>query len=111
MLRRPTPLDEIYRWHRAALHGECPPVHGSEPHAGWFLARLEWTGNPRTSPLLPGSIWLEQPIDPETGELTGDEMLRAEIMGEELDVLDAWTMLAKRPICKLFYMQRLGQLL
>jgi hypothetical protein len=82
-----------------------PPIHDSTPQAGFFLTRLEARGK-----FVPGSIWLEQIICPETGELLADERYRAEILGEEIEVNEAWMWLSKRPICKLFYTQKLGEL-
>lgn len=104
-MRAPTPREQVYAWHSAALRGERPPIHEGEPHAGWFLTRLQARGA-----YVPGSIWLEQPTDPETGELTADETYRAEILGQPQDAHDAWLWLAKRPICRLFYLQRLTEI-
>lgn len=101
----PTPREDVYRWHSAALRGERPPIHDSTPHAGWYLARLVNRGA-----LLPGSIWLLQPTDPETGELIGDEEFRAELLGEPWEPNDAWLWFSKRPCCRLFYNQRLREL-
>lgn len=105
MSRTPTPREQVYAWHRAALNGLRPPIHEGHPEAGWFLTRLQARGA-----YVPGSIWLEQPTDPDTGELVGDETYRAEILGEEQDAGDAWLFLSKRPICRLFYNQRLREL-
>ena len=105
-MRTPTSREEIYRWHALALAGQRPPIHEDEPHAGYYLTRLVARGA-----LVPGSIWLEQPTCPETGELIADEFYRAELLGEPQDPLDAWLNFAKRPICKLFYLQRLGELI
>lgn len=104
-MRRPTPREHVYDWHSRAIRGERMPIHDSTPHAGWYLARLQARGA-----YVPGSIWLEQPTDPDTGELIGDEVYRAEILGEPRDADDAWLWLAKRPICKLYYMQRLAEI-
>lgn len=102
-MRKPTPHDIVWDWHRRAIRGERVPIHDSTPQAGFFLTRLVARGA-----LVPGSIWLEQIVCPETGELLQDERYRAEILGEEVEPNDAWPWLAKRPICKLFYMEKLG---
>ena len=104
-MRTPTHHDAIWDWHRRAIRGERVPIHEGTPHAGYYLTRLVARGA-----LVPGSIWLEQHVDPDTGELTGDERYRAEILGEEVDPCEAWLWLAKRPICKLFYMEKLGSI-
>lgn len=102
-MRTPTPRDQIYLWHSKAIRGERVPIHESDPQAGYYLTRLVARGA-----LVPGSIWLHQVIDPETGQLAEDERYRAEILGEEVEPNDAWLWLARRPICKLFYMEKLG---
>lgn len=88
-----------------ALRGEKVKYH-LDPEAGWFVTRFI----PRGAP-IPASIWLEQPIDTETGELFGDERWRAEILGEERDPEETWLRCAKRPICKLYYDQLLSRLM
>lgn len=105
-MRKPTPREEVYSWHARAIRGERMPIHDSTPQAGFYLTRLVARGA-----LVPGSIWLEQIVDPDTGELMSDERYRAEILGEEVDANEAWTWLAGRPICKLFYMEKLGSLI
>jgi hypothetical protein len=81
------------------------PIHDSTPQAGYFLTRLVARGA-----YVPGSIWLEQQVCPETGELLADEVYRAEILGEEVDANEAWLWLSKRPICRLFYLEKLGSI-
>ncbi len=102
-MRRPTPRDVAWDWHSRALRGEKVPIHDSTPQCGYYLTRLVARGA-----YVPGSIWLEQIIDPETGELLEDERYRAEILGEEVEPNDAWLWLSKRPICRLFYLEKLG---
>lgn len=102
-MRKPTPHDVLFDWHRRALNGERPPIWESHPQCGFFLTRLVARGA-----YVPGSIWVEQIIDPETGDLIADERYRAEILGEEVEPVDAWLWLSKRPICKLFYLEKLG---
>jgi hypothetical protein len=104
-VRTPTPHEQVWDWHRRALQGERMPIHDSTPQAGYYLARLVARGA-----YVPGSIWLEQPVDPDTGELVGDERYRAEILGEEVEPNEAWLWLSKRPICRLEYLRRLGEI-
>lgn len=95
-MRRPTPEAEAYAWHRAAINGERPPVIEGEPECGFFSMRMV-KGGPR----VPARIWLDQDIDPETGELTAPEILRCEINGESRDPYRVWTSL--RPITEEAY--------
>jgi hypothetical protein len=104
-MRRPTPRSVLYDWHARALRGE-KVRYTHDPEAGWFVTRFV----PRGAP-IPASIWLEQDIDPETGELLGDEVWRAEILGESRDPEETWMRCAKRPICKLYYDQLLARLM
>lgn len=105
-MRTPTPREAAYAWHARAIRGEKVLIHEGEPQCGFYLTRLVARGA-----LVPGSIFLEQIIDEETGELMSDEVFRAEILGEPQDPNDAWLHFAKRPICRLFYMQRMGELI
>ena len=104
-MRKPTPREEQYSWHAKAIRGERPPIWDGHPMCGYYLCRLVARGA-----LVPGSIWLEQIVDEETGELVEDERYRAEILGEEVEPNEAWLWLSKRPICRLEYMRRLGEI-
>lgn len=85
-MRQPTPLRDQYRWYQAALRGDRPEIHDGEPQAGCFRMRMVKDG-----PFVPVLIWLEQQIDPETGELTGDEVLRCTVDGHHTDPVQVWT--------------------
>ncbi len=61
--------------------------------------------------MTPCQIWLEQPIDQETGELLGDEVLLAECGGVSCDPDEAWLFLAKRVISKDEYLARMAALI
>jgi hypothetical protein len=91
-MRQPTRLSEAYAWHSSAMAGEHPPVT-HDPQCGWFRRKLVKGG-----PWVPARIWLEQEIDPETGELVRDETMMAEVNGEPADPDDAWTWLCSEPI-------------
>lgn len=95
MIRQPTTLDAMLAWHSAALRG---PVdrHDWEPQCGWFKRKAV-----RGGPWLPVRVWLDQPIDPETGELAGDETIRAACLGREVDPYRLW--LSLRPISRAEY--------
>lgn len=101
-MRRPT--SDQYEWHTKALAGENPPItHEAQP--GWFLKK-EAPGV-----MTPCKIWLEQPVDEETGELLGDELLVCECGGVPCDAQEAWLWLAKRPISKDEYLARMASLI
>lgn len=97
MIRRPTPENDRYGWHRqaladAALHLELS-ISGDEPQCGWYKTRLAKGG-----PWVPARIWMYQPTDAETGELDGDETLQCEIDGRWADAGDKWIWLCQHPI-------------
>jgi len=91
MIRQPTPEADQYRWWRAALADPRTPRHDGQPQPGFYRRCAVKNG-----PWLPVCVWLDQPIDPETDELTGDEILRAEQLGWEIDPARHW--LSLRPI-------------
>lgn len=93
MIRRPTPLTELYAWHSAILAGHRPLTPVGEPQPGWFKRRLIKGGV-----FVPARIWLEQEIDEITGELMADERLLCEVAGERRDPDEEWTWLAGHPI-------------
>jgi hypothetical protein len=49
-------------------------------------------------PFVPVKIFLEQQIDPETGELLGDEVMRCEVDGKRRVPEEEWTWVADNPI-------------
>lgn len=94
MIRRPTTETEAYGWWRDTLAGLHPPRHEDEPQCGFFKTR-----SVRGGPFVGVAIWLEQAIDPETGELTEPETLAAICNGETKRpawIVRNWTYL--RPI-------------
>lgn len=96
-MRKPTPEADAYAWHRAALAGQAPPIHG-HPEAGWYKRRLVKGG-----PIVAARIWIHSPIDPETGELIGPEIFLCEVAGQARDAQEEWTWLAYDPISKAQY--------
>lgn len=89
MIRQPSPMSRLFEWHRAALRGESPPRHEGDPQAGWFKRRMVKGG-----PWVPVRIYVDRDIDPVTGELTRDEVLRIEVEGiDKGDPADQWTYL------------------
>ncbi|MBS8227133.1 hypothetical protein [Vannielia litorea] len=89
MIRQPSSLSQLYAWHRAALAGENPPRHDGLPECGWFKRRLVKNG-----PWVPVRIYIEREIDPATGELTCDEIMRIEVEGlDGGDPANHWTYL------------------
>lgn len=89
MMRQPSTFSALYRWHSAAIAGECPPIHDGEPQAGYYKRRMVKGG-----PWIPARIFVEREIDPETGELASDEVLCIEVDGtRRRDPCEHWTYL------------------
>lgn len=85
-MRSPTPLADQLAWHTNAVSGFRKIVAAAlDPQVGWYKRRLVHGG-----PFVPARIWLEQDIDPETGELAADERLRCEVNGEGRDPVEEW---------------------
>lgn len=97
MIRQPTPIMRLLRWHRAFMRGDNPPRHDGDPQCGWYQMRRVENG-----PLIPVEIWCDRHTD-ENGELTCDERLRADAFGEELDPVEIWIWL--KPISREEFMQ------
>lgn len=91
-MREPTPLYVALAWWKAALSGIAPAVT-EDPQCGFFKRKLTKGG-----PFVPARIWLDQSVDPETGELTADEVLRCEVNGRPMDAVDQWIWLCSNPI-------------
>lgn len=101
MIRRPTPREVAYRWHSEALKGalgDDVDYFGDEPQCGWFKRRLVKGG-----PFVPARIWLDQCIDPETGELVADEVMLCEVDGQWADAEAQWPWLCANPISEAEY--------
>lgn len=92
-MRQPTDPVSALSWWRAALAGELPLIHESEPQPGLYKMRLV-----RGGPWVPVLIEIDQSIDPETGELITDEKLRAEVDGRPADPYEIWTRCAFHPV-------------
>lgn len=86
MIRRPTSRADQYSWWERTVAGERAPRIEDEPQPGFYKRRMV-----RGGPFVPVEIWLEQEIDPETGELVADERLRAICNGELRDPVSLWT--------------------
>lgn len=91
-IRIPSTRAALYAWHAAMIRGDRPATHDGEPECGWFKTRLVKLG-----PWVPARIWCEREIDPATGELTDDEVLRCEVGGERRDPARMWTFLKAIP--------------
>lgn len=90
-LRRP--IDDPKSWWRQALAGERPDIDINEPQPGFYQRRLVKGG-----PFVPCHIWMEQPTDPETGELCGDVKVCCSVNGREADADDHWMYCCDQPI-------------
>lgn len=94
MIRQPSTPFQLLAWHQAALSGQEPDRHDGLPHAGWYKTQLVKKG-----PWVPVVIWCDREIDPETGELACDEVLRISIDGiDSGNPADHWTFL--KPISR-----------
>ena len=91
-MRVPTPHGALYRWHAEALAGRNPVIT-DDPHCGWYKRKLVKGGV-----MVPARIWLFQPVDAVTGELTDDEAMQCEVNGGFADPVDAWPWLCANPI-------------
>lgn len=85
MIRQPTSRAIQYAFWRRTIVGERVPRIEDEPQPGFYKRRMV-----RNGPFVPVEIWLEQQIDPETGELVADERLRALVNGQDRDPLHVW---------------------
>jgi hypothetical protein len=108
MRREPSSHDKLYAWHTAALahvakagtmKGFEGRIVADDPQCGWFRRRLVKNG-----PWVPARVFYDQPINPETGELEGDEVLICEVAGERRNPADEWTWLANHPISQEEYL-------
>ena len=104
MIRQPTPEIVQYAWHDATLAGRLMPVYENEPECGWFRMRMVKGG-----PWVPVRIWLDQNIDPDTGELTDDEIMRCEVGAERRSPAATWTRCAGKPITEDDYYALMGR--
>lgn len=113
MIRQPSDLTPLFDWHRRALavlakykaqglaHADktrippeaMPSIQEDDPQCGFYTRKQV-----RGGPWLPAKIWLEQKIDPVTGELTADEKLRCIVDGRDCDPYREWLGLCVRPI-------------
>ena len=90
-IRTPTSQDDALAWWRAAVAGGRPEVDEETPQCGTFFLR-----SARGGPRIPVRIYLDQEIDPDTGELTAPEVHMAEIRGTVMRAVAIWGRL--RPI-------------
>lgn len=91
-MRQPTPREKLYEWHARAMAG-LSPVIDQTPQCGFFKRKLVKGGV-----FVPARIWMVQLVDEETGELTSDEFLQAEVNGQKADPDDCWSWVCGNPI-------------
>lgn len=91
-MRSPTPCEVLYSWWRSALK-DSSTVITQEPQPGYYKRKLVKGGV-----FVPARIWMVQPVDLETGELVGDEILQAEVNGSFAEPEDCWSWLCSNPI-------------
>lgn len=99
LLRQPTGLLERWAWWERAIAGQDVPYTEDEPECGFYRVRKFPYGVWARGPWLPARVWLEPgEIDPETGELLSDEIIKMEIDGKRVNPWTNWSWIAKRPI-------------
>ena len=86
MIRQPTTWNDAHAWWHRALNDPRTPRHEADPQCGYYARRAVKGG-----PLIPVHVYLDQEIDPDTGELADDEMIRAEELGASKDPVPIWT--------------------
>lgn len=102
-MSKPTDPWEDQSWWRAALAGEKPPVHESDPHPGWYKFRRtkhKFHSGIKDDPWTPVVVWRTGPTD-EEGELTDDEKLFCKIGNKIVDdkmFMYRWTWFCQTPI-------------
>jgi hypothetical protein len=70
----------------------------TEPVPGFYQRRMVKHG-----PMVPVAIWIDQDIDPETGELMADEVMRCLVNGKDADAQAQWSDVAGHPITEREY--------
>lgn len=96
MMRRPSTMADLYRWHRTAILDPSTPRHPDLPECGWYRTRFC-----RGGPWVAVEITVEREICPDTGELLGPERLVATADGMRRDPARLWTFL--EPITRAEY--------
>jgi len=96
-MRCPTDIVDAFAWWRDALAGLKPAITTS-PQCGFFQRRFA-----RGGVMVPVAIWIEQNINPETGELSDDEKMVCLVNGEPASPDDTWTYCAGNPITESEY--------
>ncbi|RJE82973.1 hypothetical protein [Paracoccus onubensis] len=84
-IRQPTSREAQYDFWSRTVAGERVPRTEDEPQPGFYKIRMV-----RNGPFVAVEIWLEQQVDPDTGELVTDERLRAICNGEPRDPAKLW---------------------
>lgn len=104
-MRTPSTPDQIWSWWERAIAG-APVEHVEDsPHAGFFKVRKFPYGQWPTGPYVPARCWIEPgEIDPETGELLSDEIIRMEIDGRQVNPWTHWNWIAKNPVSETEWM-------
>lgn len=94
MMRQPTPIADQFAWWRDALDGFSKIIGVMNlPQCGFYRRKFVHGG-----PFVPARIWLEQEIDPDTGELVADEVMLCEVDGARRDPGEQWPRLWTEPI-------------
>ncbi|MEL6411692.1 MAG: hypothetical protein AAFQ38_14945 [Pseudomonadota bacterium] len=90
MIRRPT--EDPLKWWRQALRDPSTPRHDADPQPGFYFRQMVKNG-----PRVPVEVYLHQEIDPDTGDLTEPETVKARQLGWDVDPTVIWTFLKPIP--------------
>ncbi|MDB6178972.1 hypothetical protein PAF17_15885 [Paracoccus sp. Z330] len=86
MIRQPTSAEDQYSFWRRSVSGERVARIEDDPQPGFYKRRMVKDG-----PFVPVEIWMDQEIDPITGELTAPETYLAICNAHPCDPLEVWT--------------------
>lgn len=97
-MRQPTQTSDLYAWYKAALEHKTDstmyaPAIPQEPQCGWYQRKLV-----RGGPWVPAVIWMDQPIDVNSGELEAPEQLFCQVGDAIADADEQWPWLCTEPI-------------
>lgn len=93
MIRTPTDPDSALVWWREAIAGGRPDHEMEFPQCGYFYMK-----SARGGVRVPVRVYLDQEIDPDTGELCAPEVLMADVAGVKMPAISIWLRL--KPITR-----------
>ena len=91
-MRRPV-ADQLAWWRKAVYSDHPDPAVIDDPQPGYFRRKLVKGG-----PWVPVRIWLQETVDPATGELTADSYMCCDVDGKPANPDDQWSYCCDQPI-------------